>query len=226
MRHPPPKKALGKPQTAARKSRELTDQTKQQQPVQTDLKQPDTHNWLTRNETSDMLQCSVQTLKNYEAQGKLHPRHAWRKDPIGAERVMLVYDPQELAKLPPRRTVPRELLREPGEQAAKVFELLRKGLALDEIVIETRETPDMVDHLNDRWLEQTKARHVITPEAKKAFEEIVGPFEDVTALVKIVAEKTRYAVTPAMKERFERIVGPFQEVTELVELVENKLTVA
>ena len=144
-----------------------------------------------------MLQCSVQTLKNYEAQGKLHPRHALRKDPIGAERVMLVYDPQELAKLPPRRTVPRELLREPGEQAAKVFELLRKGLALDEIVIETRETPDMVDHLHDRWLEQTKARHVITPEAKKALEQLLGPFQDVTELVKLVASKLAVQSTPS-----------------------------
>lgn len=138
-----------------------------------------------------MLSCSLQTLKNYEARGLLHPRHALRKDRTKAERVMLVYDPKELALLPSKKTgAPREMIREPGEQAARVFEMLREGRGLDEIVIELRETPERIDYLNERWLEQTNERYVITPAARKALVQLVGaPFKDVTELVELVAKK-------------------------------------
>ena len=157
---------------------------------QPEVKLPDTDGWLTRNEASDVLRCSLQTLKNYEARGLLHSKHALRKDRTKAERMMLVYDPKELAALPTKTGGPQEAIREPGEQAARVFEMLREGRELDEIVIELRETPERIDYLNERWLEQTKARHVITPEAKKAFEQIVGgSFKDVTELVELVTKK-------------------------------------
>lgn len=162
-----------------------------------DVKLTETDGWLTRDETSDVLRCSLQTIKNYEAQGKLHPRYAMRKDRGETERMMLVYNPKELAELPAKKPGgPREALREPGEQAARVFERLREGVPLDEIVIELRETPDRIDQLNERWLEQTKERHVITPTARKALEELVGSFKDVTELVELIKKKLAPASTP------------------------------
>ena len=137
-----------------------------------------------------MLRCSLQTLKNYEARDMLHPRHAVRKDRTGAERVMLVYDPKELAQLPSKKPGgPNELVREPGELAARAFEMFREGHLLDEVVIELRETPERVDYLHERWLDHTKARYVITPEAKKIFEQLVGPFAGVAELIELFEKK-------------------------------------
>lgn len=156
-----------------------------------EVKLPETDGWLTRNETSDVLRCSLQTLKNYEARDVLHPRHALRNDRTGAERMMLVYDPKELAELPAKKPGgPREAIREPGERAARIFEMLREGRALDEIVIELRETPDRIDQLHEHWLDQTKVRYVITPEAKKTLEQLIGgTFKSVTELVELLAKK-------------------------------------
>ena len=154
------------------------------------IKVPETNDWLTRNETSDMLRCSLQTLKNYEARGLLHPLHALRSDRTGAERTMLVYDPKELAKLPSKKPGgPKDLVREPGEVAARAFEMFRGGCLLDEVVIDLRETPERIDYLHERWLDHTKARYVITPEAKKSFEQLVGPFAGVTELIELIEKK-------------------------------------
>ncbi len=150
-----------------------------------------TDGWLTRNEACDVLRCSPQTLKNYEDRGMLHPQQALRKDRKDNERSMLVYNPKELAALPVRNGSgqPSVKVREPGEQAARVFEMLRQGRSLDEIVIELRETPDRIDYLNERWLEHTQARYVISPETKTALEQLVGVFGDVTELLELVRRK-------------------------------------
>lgn len=151
-------------------------------------KLPDTDGWLTRNEASDMLRCSPQTLKNYENRGLLHPRHSIRRDRSGIDRTMLVYNPKELSELPSRNPggQPRIAVVEPKEQAARAFELFRAGWELDSIVIELREDPDRIDQLHEHWLHQTKARHVITPAAKQTLEQLVGPFTSVTELVDLI----------------------------------------
>lgn len=174
------------PGTPAKKAMAPPQSSKELEP-----KLPETDSWLTRNEASDVLRCSTQTLKNYEDRKLLHPRHALRKDRRGSERVMLVFNPKELADLPIRNGggQPASAIREPGEQAARAFELLRQGWPLDEIVIELRETPDRVDYLNERWLEQTRSRHVISTEAKKALEHLIGVFDDVTDLVELVKQR-------------------------------------
>lgn len=149
-----------------------------------------TDGWLTRSEAIDLLHCSPTTIKNYEERGKLHPQQALRRDSAGTERVMLVYSPKELAELPPRTYLqPSARVREPGEQASAVFRMLREGRPLDDIVIDLCETPDRIDYLNERWMAQTNARHVITPKAYEAFEQLVGPFSDVTGLFNLVAAK-------------------------------------
>ena len=160
----------------------------------TELREPekvtDTEGWLTRNETSDVLRCSLQTLKNYEARDMLHPRHALRRDRTGNERTMLVYNPKELAELPAKKPGgPQDAVREVGERAARAFELFRDSWTLDAIVVELREDPDKIEQLHERWLDQSKARYVITVEAKRALEQLVGTFTSVTELVELVAQK-------------------------------------
>lgn len=138
---------------------------------------------------------------------------------------MLVYNPEEMAKLPTRSGAGQPLIavREPGEQAARVFEMLRQGRPLDDIVIELRETPDRVDYLHERWLEQTQARHVITPEARKALEQLVGPFNDVTELVTLVQERySPYVISPEVQSAFKQLVGTFKDDPHLVIAPEAK----
>lgn len=141
----------------------------------------------------------MQTLKNYEARELLHPRYALRRDRTGTERTMLVYNPKELAELPAKKPGgPRDAIRESGERAARAFELFRDSWELDAIVVELREDPDTIDQLHERWLDQTKARYVITVEAKKTLEELVGAFQSVTELVELIAKKL--AAKPAHDE--------------------------
>jgi len=181
----PPKKAVGVPSKKAR------DTSRNDTPAPE--AKPDLEAWLTRHEASDLLRCSTQTLKNYTERNMLHPREAFRKDRGGFERLMLVYNPKELAALPQRNAggQPRIAVREPGEQAARAFELFREGLQLDEIVIQLRETPDRIEQLHERWLDQSQARYVITPEAKKAFEDLVGGFSTVAELHDLVARRIK-----------------------------------
>lgn len=182
------KKALARLQ---KKSDKTAARTKAEDPR---IEVPDVRDWYTRNQVVDLLRISPQTIKNYEGRDLLHPKQALRKDRSGIERVMLVYDPKELTELPPRSGAgqPSADTRKPGEQAARAFELFREGKGLDEIVIELRETPERVDQLHEHWLDQTKARYVISPEAKRAFEDIFGEFKSVTDLVEL-ARKFRPA---------------------------------
>ena len=162
------------------------------QPQDPEVKLPETDGWLTRNEATDVLRCSPQTLKNYEHRDLLHPRHAVRRDRSGGDRTMLVYNPKELAELPFRNGggQPRIAVRDPGEQAARAFELFRQDWDLDQVVIELRETPDRIDQLHEHWLDQTKARYVLTPEARKTLEQLIGDtFKSVTELVELLTKK-------------------------------------
>lgn len=155
-------------------------------------KLPDTSHWLTRNEASDMLTVSQQTLANYERRGDLHPRQAYRRDGRGVEHLVIVYDPRELTKLASKLRRHLVLPRDPGEMAARAFELFREGRSMEEVVVELRLQPDQVRELNDKWLDMGGAHLVITPLAKEALEKIVGPFSSVTELVERV-EKLKAA---------------------------------
>lgn len=54
--------------------------------------------WLTREESAHLLGVSVQTIKNYEKKGKLHPKRQQRTG-NGREQVVVVHDPQALSVL-------------------------------------------------------------------------------------------------------------------------------
>jgi DNA-binding transcriptional MerR regulator len=148
----------------------------------------DTSTWLTRNESTDMLSISTQTLKNYEQRGMLHPLRVPRRDARGHEQHVVVYDPKELLKLP--RGIGRPFIspREPGEIDARCYEMFDQGKTFREIVIALRQTSDNVRMLHERWLDDRGADMVITAEAKEALEAVVGPFTDVTELVMLVAK--------------------------------------
>jgi hypothetical protein len=137
----------------------------------------DTRRWLTRKEASDMLSCSAATLVNYDRRGTLHPQYAYRSDGRGHSVRQLIYDPAELAKLQPR--VRRALARDPGEIAARAFEMFRDGQTLAEVVVALRSTPEAVEYLREKWLDMGGADLVINPVVKEELEKVVGVFASV-----------------------------------------------
>lgn len=143
---------------------------------------------MTRNDASDMLSCSHQTLANYERRGDLHPEFAYRPDGRGTEHRVIVYDPQELKKLAVklRRHVTQP--HDPGEMAARAFELFREGKTMEEVVIELRMQPDEVRVLYDKRLDMGGADLVIFPTAKETLEKALGPFGTVTEMVERIVQ--------------------------------------
>jgi hypothetical protein len=163
------------------KLQELTRPTKSANTI-------DTSTWLTRNESTDALSISIQTLKNYEERGLLHPARVPRRDARGHEQVVVVYDPKELAKLP--RGIGRPFSpREPGEIYARCFEMFEQNRAFSDVVIEMRQTSDKVHELYERWLDDSRAIWVLNDEAKKALAQVLGPFASVTELVTLVQQR-------------------------------------
>lgn len=152
-----------------------------------DPKIPEVRDWLTRNEASDMLSCSSQTLANYERKGLLHPQYTYRPDGRGVEHRVIVYDPKELAKLANRmnRAVSP---RDPGELAGRAFDLFDEGTETKDVVRELRLTPDAVETLREKWENMGGANIVISPMAKEALEKLLGPFKTVTDLVELVTQ--------------------------------------
>ena len=153
-----------------------------------DYKIPEVRDWLTRNEASDMLSCSTQTLVNYERKGALHPQHAYRPDGRGVEHRVIVYDPKELAKLATRMNRHNLLPRDPGELAGRAFDLFDENKLDKDVVKELRLTPDAVQVLREKWENMGGSKLVISPVAKEALERMVGPFETVTDLVELVTQ--------------------------------------
>lgn len=158
----------------------------------------DTSTWVTRNEACDSLSLSTQTLKNYEQRGMLHPARAPRRDSRGHEQIVIVYDPNELTKLPRGHGRPFAA-REPGELEAQCFQLIEEGKSNREIVIALRMTSDKVREVRERWQNDGGTELLITCTAKDALETLLGPFQDVTdliALVTAMAEKTNAPQAP------------------------------
>jgi hypothetical protein len=164
--------------------------------------------WLTRNEATDMLWCSAQTLVNYERKGALHPQHDYRRDERGAQHRVVVYSPHELSKLAHKLHRP-VFQRDPGEVAGRAYEMLDEGKSEREIVRELRLTPDAARVLHDKWLDGGGADRVLTTAAWEILESVVGPFKSVTELVECTLQL----------KKLERVLGPFKGLPELVERV-------
>lgn len=148
----------------------------------------DTSTWLTRNEATDSLGVSTETLRKYEARGVLRAVRGTRYDSRNHERTMVLYNPEDLAKVP-RGPGKVRATRLPGELNARANELFDQGKSVREVVTILRETSDAVRALRDRWFDDGGHELVVTPVAKEALEALVGPFQDVTELVEKVTAK-------------------------------------
>jgi len=111
----------------------------------------------------------MQTLKNLETRGWLHPR---TKPSAFSTRQVIAYDPQELAAIPKRYRKPDK--GDAGELTARVFAMLEEGRPIREIVIEVREPLDRVNELREQWLDAGGADVVLTPRARGELADIIG----------------------------------------------------
>jgi hypothetical protein len=150
---------------------------------------PDTSCWLTRNEASDLLRISAQTLANYERRGFLHPQYVYRRATNNADRRVIVYSPDELNKLRSYNRGIAVAARDPGERAARAVELFRQGKSKEDVLVAMRATFDEVNDFYSRWLDLGGADIVISPNAKEALERAIGPFQSVAELVEQIVKK-------------------------------------
>src|SRR5262245_33650081 len=129
-----------------------------------------TDSWLTANQVSDMRNISLQTVANYKRadhpqdprRKRLNPRRAMRRLRNGSMKQVEVFDPQEVASLPIHRGAPLD----PGELAARAFELFDAGVALKDVVVELRADPGQVNLLFMQWSELGGSEFVIGTAAR------------------------------------------------------------
>lgn len=112
--------------------------------------------FLSRNQAQDLAGVSHVTLMEWERKGFLHPI-------IGRSRTSnhecFYYDPTELAECPSIRKEKYAL--PPGEIAGRVFELLREGDSIADIVIKLRLEPGAIEDLRQQWLESVSAKALV-----------------------------------------------------------------
>lgn len=101
--------------------------------------------WLTRREVAEQLGISVSSVRRLEGT-TLHPvqdeHGVWRFDASTLDAV-----PARRQRRAVRRRRPR-----PGEVAARVFRLLDERRSLRDIVVVTRQPPELVRTLYRQWL--------------------------------------------------------------------------
>ena len=144
--------------------------------------------WLTLNAAADYMGVSTNTIRNWRDLGLLHPKKEERVLANGAQRAVMVFDREELERQRPRRD-PTEAPTTAGETAARAFELFAKGTSLQEVVMQLRETPQVVEELHDAWYRMGGCELVIIPTAKAALEQLGGPFVGVADLLQILSER-------------------------------------
>lgn len=170
--------------------------------------------WLTRNQAMDLLGVSFNTLLSWERQGLLHVARAERPRPTGKNQYkeVVVYSPDELARLPRRRKAPLE----PGEIVARAFELFDIGASLRDIVIKTRRTPAEIEKLRELWLDNGGTALVVGSTSKARLERIVGSFESVDELVERISETKIDATVPddASDEQIEGAINQALDASE------------
>ena len=152
----------------------------------------DRSHWLTQVQALDMLGVSVNTLYRYQREGKLNPTKGRRS---GSRREILIYDPEELARVMPRARDVAVVHDPEGESVARVFEMLDTGASIRHIVVTLRVTPDKVEALRERWLDAGGSALVISDDARAEIERYVGPFESTAELVTRIAEKAGATIT-------------------------------
>ncbi len=151
--------------------------------VKSDSTPVDTSGWLTRQQAADLLNVSHSTIKNWDGR-LLHPQKETRPLPNGGSREIWVYDPHELAKVPPaKRQRALMIPGDKGEIAGRAFELFDDGTPLRQVVTQLRETPEAVDVLHDQWTRMGGAEWVLSEAARAELGRLVGPFDGVAGLI-------------------------------------------
>jgi hypothetical protein len=152
-----------------------------------------TDSWLTRRNVMDLKRVADGTIRNWEKSGRLKPRIARRSYNNGT-RDTVVYDPAEVAKLP--RAIPRSDA-DPGEVAARAFELFDAGESVRAVVVRVRVEPERASELRAEWEECGGTDLVINPLAHAELARLVGPFFDVAGLVDRVRSTLSSATSAA-----------------------------
>jgi hypothetical protein len=127
--------------------------------------------WLTRAQVQDLLDCSMNTVKNWEGKGLLHSRICCALD--GGNYETHYYNPAELA-LVPRKQNRLTGAANPGEVAARVFEQLMQGKSVCDIVIALRYEPSVVEDLREQWLESNVDHVVVSHRTRQELERLFG----------------------------------------------------
>lgn len=151
----------------------------------------DRDNWLTVRQISESLAVSENTVRMWVNRGIVkNVAKAQRRGRNGALFWCDVFDPQEIAALDAkrRRGAPAPPT-DAGEIAACAFELFDRGDEDRKVVVKLRQRPEVVSGLREQWLDMGGAQIVITQEAREALEGLLGPFEDVADLVRVVRSR-------------------------------------
>lgn len=146
----------------------------------------DTSTWLTREQASDLLGVSIQSLRNWETRGYLT---VGKKRSAHYQRDVTVYDPDELARMPRRLYKMASPKLDAGEIDARVFQLLDAGKCLREIVVEVRIPYAQAEHLREQWLDAGGYEIKIAPAIKAELERLFGAFETPGDLCRLARAK-------------------------------------
>lgn len=117
--------------------------------------------YLTRIQAQDLAGVSHMALMEWERKGMLHPIKARSRT---SNHGCFYYNAAELAEIAGIRR--GKLAITPGEIAGRVFELLRAGKAIDEIVVELRLEPAAIEDLRQQWLESV-GKALVVPERNR-----------------------------------------------------------
>lgn len=151
----------------------------------------DRSSWLTVRQIADSLAVSEGTVRSWQSRGVLKSvGKAQRRGRNGSLFLCDVFEPGEVAALDAKRRKgavgpPSD----PGEIAAQAFELFDRGDELRKVVVKLRQRPEVVSELHDQWLDLGGAQVVLTKEARDALEQVIGPFEGIADLVRLVQAK-------------------------------------
>ena len=147
----------------------------------------------------------------------LHPQRTYRVDGRGHERLVIVYNPEEISKLAVRMNRGTVFPRDAGEVTGRAFDLFEEGKRDREIIRELRLTVEAVQDLREKWKDAGATEIVVTEKAKEALVKILGPFDTITDLVDCL--QCSLVITPPTKFALEHLVGPFKTAAELMERV-------
>jgi hypothetical protein len=138
--------------------------------------------WMTRNEAAELLFVSHNTIVEWQRKGLIASTIARSRT---GNHETHYYNPDEL------RRVPRRANRfigpnSPGEIAARVFELLRDGLSVAEVVIEARVEPAIVEDLRQQWLESNEHALLVPERERDEIERLLGNEVEVRTAAELV----------------------------------------